>query len=167
MSTQDRRFVLELCAFFDSLPQPETMIVGERAADGTLISREAPTPQVKLAKAFEEGIARAERSGFRSARAALRLGLQEVLDMSRDLSGQQVRTVDDRMAASSLPTLTAMRERVWQTVSKVLKRGKCRTDLEYYLVIERISGVSDLTLSTEERERLEQIVGQYETRRSR
>jgi len=77
---QDRRFVLEWCSFFDSLPQPETMIVGERAADGTLISREVPTPQVKLAKAFEEGIARAQRSGLRSARAALRLGLQEVLD---------------------------------------------------------------------------------------
>ena len=87
--------------------------------------------------------------------------------MSRDLSAQQVRTVDDRMAASSLPTLTAMRERVWQTVSEVLKRGKCRTDAEYYLVIERLNDVSDLTLSTEERERLEQIVGQYETRRKR
>ena len=87
--------------------------------------------------------------------------------MSRDLRAQQVRTVDDRMAASSLPTLTAMRERVWQTVSKVLKRGKCRTDAEYYLVIERLNDVSDLTLSTEERERLEQIVGQYETRRKR
>jgi len=87
--------------------------------------------------------------------------------MSRDLSGQQVRTVDDRMAAAGLPTLTAMRERVWQTVSKVLKRGKCRTDAEYYLVIERINDVGDLTLSTEERERLEQILRQYETRRSR
>lgn len=70
----------------------------------------------------------------------------------------QVRAVNDRMAASSLPTLTVMRERVWQTVSKVLKRGKCRTDGEYYLVIEGINGVSDLTLSTEERERLGQIV---------
>jgi len=87
--------------------------------------------------------------------------------MSRDLRAQQVRTVDERMAASSLPTLTAMRERVWQTVSKVLKRGKCRTDAEYYLVIERINDVSDLTLCTEERERLEQIVGQYGTRRKR
>jgi len=130
---QDRRFVLEWCSFFDSLPQPETMIVGERAADGTLISREVPTPQVKLAKAFGKG----------------------------------ARTVDDRMAAAGLPTLTAMRERVWQTVSKVLKRGKCRTDAEYYLVIERINDVGDLTLSTEERERLEQILRQYETRRSR
>ena len=40
-------------------------------------------------------------------------------------------------------------------------------DAEYYLVIERINDVSDLTLCTEERERLEQIVGQYETRRKR
>jgi len=40
-------------------------------------------------------------------------------------------------------------------------------DAEYYLVIERINDVSDLTISTEERERLEQIVGQYETRRNR
>ena len=87
--------------------------------------------------------------------------------MSRYLTPQQVRAVDDRMAASSLPTLTVMRERVWQTVSKVLKRGKCRTDGEYYLVIERINDVSDLTLSTEDRERLEQIVGPYEMRRKR
>jgi hypothetical protein len=40
-------------------------------------------------------------------------------------------------------------------------------DAEYYLVIERINDVGDLTRSTEERERLEQIVGQYEMRRSR
>jgi len=131
-----------------------------------IVLREVPTPQVKLAKAFEEGVARAERSGFRSARAALRLGLQDVLEMSRVLTPQQVRTVHDRMATSSLPTLTAMRERVWQTVSKVLKRGTCRMDAEYYLVIERINDVSDLTISTEERERLEQIVGQHETRRN-
>jgi len=95
------------------------------------------------------------------------MGLQDVLEMSRVLTPQQVQAVDDRMAASSLPTLTAMRERVWQTVSKVLKRGKCRTDAEYCLVIERINDVGDLTRSTEERERLEQIVGQYETRRKR
>ena len=94
------------------------------------------------------------------------MGLQDVLEMSRVLTPQQVRTVHDRMATSSLPTLTAMRERVWQTVSKVLKRGTCRMDAEYYLVIERINDVSDLTISTEERERLEQIVGQHETRRN-
>ena len=40
-------------------------------------------------------------------------------------------------------------------------------DAEYYLVIERLNDVRNLTLCTEERERLEQIVGQYETRRKR
>ena len=87
--------------------------------------------------------------------------------MSRELTAPQLRALDERMAASSLPTLTAMRERVWQTVSKVLKRGKCRTHAESYLVIERLNDLRDLTLCTEERERLEQIVGQYETRRKR
>ena len=164
---RDPRFVLELCLFLDSLPQPATTIVGERAADGTITSREVPVPQMKLVEGVEQGIAAAERSGIRFAQAALRTGLQDVLEMSRDLTPQQVRAVDDRMVASSLPTLTVMRERVWQTVSKVLKRGKCRTDAEYYLVIERINDVGDLTLSTEERERLEQIVGQYEMRRNR
>ena len=161
---QDRRFVLELCSFLDSLPRPATTLIGEGDTDGTITHREIPTPELNLARGLEEGMVEAERCGVRSARSGIRMALHDLLEMSRDLTAAQVREANNRMACAGLPTLTAMRERIWQTLSKVLKRRRCRTEAEYYFVVERVNSVGD-ELSPEDRRRLESIIADFESHR--
>jgi hypothetical protein len=58
-----------------------------------------------------------------------------------------------------------MRERVWKTISKVIARGRLRTEAEYYLVIERLMDVDDETLCPENCATLETLVSELEERR--
>ena len=164
---QEWRFLVELCTFLIPTIQTSTMIVGERAADETLVEGEVETPRIPLLSLLEEGRVAAERLGASKARAGLRMAIQDMLETSRVLTPAQVRDLDGRLSSAGLPTLTAMRERVWQTLAKVIARGRCRTEAEYYLVVERLSDMGDETLSDDDRQTLGRIVGDFEERHKR
>jgi len=119
----DRRFALGFSAFLDALPRSPTTTIGEGCPDASVVYREAPSPDLNLTESLADGLAQAERRGRRTARTGLRLALQDLLQMSRDLTPAQVRQADTRLGAAGLATLSAMRRRVWQTIPKALKRA--------------------------------------------
>ena len=166
---RDRRFALEFAAFLDSLPRSPTMVIGEGRPDGGVVYREVPTPELNLAASLADGLDGMERGGRRptGVRAGLRMALQDLLEMSRDLAPAQVAEADRRLEGAGCPTLSVMRHRVWQTIPKVLKRGRIRTEAEYYLLIERLNDVDDSGLSVEQRDRLGGMVAEYEDRRAK
>jgi hypothetical protein len=161
---QEWRFLVELCTFLSPMLQTSTMIFVGRAADETLVEGAVGTPRIPLLSILEEGRVAAERLGASKARAGLRMAIQDMLETSRVLTPAQVRELDGRLSSAGLPTLTAMRERVWRTLAKVISRGRCRTEAEYYLVVERLSDMDDETLSDDDRQTLGRIVGDFEER---
>jgi hypothetical protein len=162
---RDRQFVLALAAFLDALPQSPTTIVGSGTSDGTVEYREIPTPTVNLVVGLACGLAAGEaRARGGRDRIGLRLALQDLLEMSRDLTSDGVAAADRSLTQAGLPTLSAVRLRVWQTIPKVLRRGRIRTDAEYYLLVERLNDVSgeEDSLSVEDRVVLARLVNEHE-----
>jgi hypothetical protein len=164
---QERRFLLELCAFLEPVLQSSPMVVGERAADGTLIERVVETPRMPLLGLIEEGLAAVEQQGASKRRAGVRMAIQDMLATSRALTPAQVRDLDAKLTAAGLPTLTAVRERVWQTLNRVITRGRCRTEAEYYYVVERLADMGDESLGEDDRRTLGLIVREFEDRHKR
>jgi hypothetical protein len=101
----------------------------------------------------------------RKPRSALRIALQDLLEWSRSLTPEQRIHADSWLRDKGLPTLSAMSSEIWQTIPKLLERGRIRTDVEYYLLIERLNDFSDSGLTEEQRERLSQMVISYESAR--
>ena len=164
---RDRAFLLAFAAFMDGLPQPPTTIVGSGNPDGTVSYREVPTSPMQWQPVMAAELSEAESRGARSARTALRLGLQDLLEISRDLSPPRIAELDARLRDLGLPTLAAVQARVWQTIPKVLTRGRIRTEAEYYLLIERLNDVSDATMDDGDRDRLARIICEYEDRKAK
>lgn len=161
---QESRFLVELCTFLIPMIQTSTMILEERADDGTPVAGAAETVRIPFLSLLKEGLVETERMGASKARAGLRMAIQDMLETSRILTPAQVRELDGRLSSAGLPTLTAMRERVWRTLAKVMARGRCRTEAEYYLIVERLSNVDDETLSGDDRQTLDRIVLDFEER---
>jgi hypothetical protein len=69
----------------------------------------------------------------------VRMAVGDLLEMTRDLTAEQVAKADATLAAEAAPTLSVVRTRFWRKVPKILARGKIRNEVEYYLVIERVN----------------------------
>jgi hypothetical protein len=152
---RDRAFVLALLGVFDSMVRQSTTGVDPQ---------DEPLSWVA---GLEKGLAEVEAKGRKIARIGMRMALQDVLEMTRGLTPDSVKAVDEAFDAGGLPTLSGMRRRVWKTIPKVLKRGRIRNEAEYYLLIERLNDVDDSGLSGEDRERLGLMVVEFEQRPKR
>ena len=164
---RDRAFLLALTAFLDSLPQSPTTIVGTGQSDGTVTYREVPNPPFEWHDTLAAELDKAEARGARIARTGLRLALQDTLEVTRDLPPPVIVQLNTYLGERGLPALSAVQTRVWQTIPKVLARGRIRTQVEYYLLIERLNDVSDETLSASDRDRLAGIILDYELRQAK
>jgi hypothetical protein len=161
---RELRFTIEFSRFLDSLPRSPTTTVGHGQPDGTIVYREIPTPEVRVAPTMER-FAKEAAGKKRKPRSALRIALQDLLEWSRSLTPEQRIHADSWLRDKGLPTLSAMSSEIWQTIPKLLERGRIRTDVEYYLLIERLNDFSDSGLTEEQRERLSQMVISYESAR--
>ena len=157
----DWQFALVFSAFLDSLSRELTAPVGESRPDGTIASRLAPNTYISLADTLAAARASAESRGRHLSHTSVRMALQDLIEMSRDLNTEQLSQADARLAARGLPTVSAMRLKVWRTIPKVLKRGQIRNDLEYYLLVERLNDVDSHELVPEDRLRLETMIETY------
>jgi hypothetical protein len=150
---QDRRFLLALASFLDLLMQAET----EKLIDPA--TGRAP----KLSTSLAEGIVSIERRGQRAAHSGIRMALRDLLEISRELSAEQVREVDDRMLSAGLPTLTARRER--ESVPKSLKRGTIRSENEFRVLSGRADEIHADSSKTEEMAQINSLLATYLERR--
>jgi hypothetical protein len=161
---QDRRFLLELWAILDPIFQASALHNAALAPDEATAERLRQMAEVSYLDLMRRGLENVEVPGSRASRTGMRLGLQDSLEFSRDFTPEEVRAADERMTAAGLPTLTAMRHRIWQTIPQAIARGRCRNETEYYLLKERLIDMGDETLSPADRETLERIVGEFEDR---
>jgi hypothetical protein len=113
------------------------------------------------------GLENLERHYPAKARTGLKMALHDLLEMTRDFPQPVVDAVNAELRQRCLITLTDMRAREWRTIPKVLSRGRIKTDVEYYLLIERLNDVSTSGLTGEQRASLNGMVAEYESRVSR
>ena len=85
--------------------------------------------------------------------------------MSRTLNQQKVQIVDSRLRAQGAPTLSAMRSEIWRTIPRILNRGRIQTESEYYLLVARLNDVTGDDLTQADRDRLAEMVLEFEERR--
>lgn len=95
-------------------------------------------------------------------RSGLRMALGDVLEMTRDLPAGAVRTLDAHLAGAGVVTLTAMRERIWALLPKIMARGRIRTRAEYDLVNERLIDTTESGFAKEEREKAATMIAAFE-----
>jgi hypothetical protein len=164
-----RGFTLALPGVVDELIlATPTSRVGQVLPDGTQVEHDAPNEDLLYSPGLADSLAAEERRSIPQARAQVRMLLQDLLEVTRDLAPDFVRSVDERFAAAGLPTLSEIRREVWKTIPKVLARGRIRSEEEYYLLVERLNDVSGGDgLSPEDRERVGRMVAEFEERKAR
>jgi hypothetical protein len=75
-----------------------------------------------------------EKTSMSKARRGLGLALSDTLEMSWDFPPDEIAAIDREFSARGIITLTEMRRRYSRQFRGVLKRGKIRTEGEFYLV---------------------------------
>jgi hypothetical protein len=121
-----------------------------------------PTP---MSAGIEDGIKRMEaRSGPQKQLKGIRMAVGDFLEMTRDFTPQQVADADTAFAAAGAPLLSTMRAKIWRKVPKILARGKIRSEVEYYLVIERLNDMGPDGLEGPDRELADRLVAEFEER---
>jgi hypothetical protein len=89
---------------------------------------------------------------------------QAVTDIVEALSGKSpeyIERLDAALRASGIITFSEVRRRYASSYKRILKRGKIKTETEYYLVAGVLADASCLA-TEEERTLLEQLVARYE-----
>ena len=141
---QLKSFILAFAEFIDSwsLTQPPGR-VGSPGPDGEIVWRTVEGPPLQMTPSLRSRIAQLETHSFSEALRGIRMALNDSLEMTRDLPTEGIKQADEFLTRHGCPSLTAMRELVWQRVPKILKRGRIRNDEEYYLIIERLNDISE------------------------
>jgi hypothetical protein len=102
-----------------------------------------------------------EKTSMAKARRGLGMALNDTLEMSWDFPPDEIAAIDREFAARGIISLSEMRRRYSRQFHGVLKRGKIRTDEEFYLV----KGILDsfaADASEDERRQLGLMTAAYE-----
>jgi hypothetical protein len=102
-----------------------------------------------------------EKTSMSKARLGLGLALNDTLEMSWDFAPNQVADIDREFSARGIITLSEMRRRYSRQFRGVLRRGKIRTQEEFYLISGILASFS-ADASEEERRQLDSMVAAYE-----
>ncbi len=102
-----------------------------------------------------------ETSAPAQASAALRMAVNDCVEMSSHWSAKKVAALDAELGAEGTLTLSQVRQRYASKYAAVLRRGKIKNEIEYYLV-HGILVDQAVQLADEERSKLELMVTEYE-----
>jgi len=162
-----KSFILAFAEFLDAdaVADPRPSWSGGLEPDGQLVWTEHRDSPVPIAETLREAIASLEQQRPRGWRAGVRDGLQDLLEMTKDLSPQKVQLADSKLKAAGVPTLSTMRSEIWRTVPKLIERGRIKTESEYYLLVERLNNATDAELSQAARNQIAEMVAEFEERR--
>ena len=119
-----------------------------------------------LTQGLADGFSGLEKFSPSRQRQGVKMAVADMLEMTRDLSGEALREMEAWLAAKRLESLSDIRARVWWRVPQILKRGYIRDDAEYYLLNERLNDTSPAGLDVADREQAGQIVAAYERKRA-
>lgn len=102
-----------------------------------------------------------ERTAPSRAAAGLRMAVNDCVEMSSHWPVSKVAALDTELTSKGIVSLSQVRQRYWGRYAAVLKRGRIRSDVEYYLV-QGVLVDQASTLQAPERERLQELVSMYE-----
>jgi len=92
----------------------------------------------------------------------IRMAVNDMIEWGTDLSKDQTSELDSKLKESGFPTFTAMKNRNYRQVMKILSRGTIKSDTEYYLLNSYLTDVNCEELSTKEISSAEQILAAFE-----
>lgn len=96
--------------------------------------------------------------------AGLKQAINDVIEETRPWSPEQVAAFNSECAKHGLFTLSELRRRYSGRYKSIVRRGRIRSDTEYYLVMGVLADVSR-SEDDSERQQLEQMVQEYESRK--
>jgi len=68
------------------------------------------------------------------ARSGLEMAISDIIELTDTLPDETVRKLDEQLADDGLPTLSVVRVLFSKAISRVLKRGAIRSEVEYHAV---------------------------------
>jgi len=102
-----------------------------------------------------------EEKNMKTALNGLRQAINDCIEMSFHLDPKEVGKLDKQLRERSIVTLSELRRRYSKKYAAIVKRGRIRSDTEYYLIR---NVLDDPTTKAEgEREVLENLVADYES----
>jgi hypothetical protein len=129
--------------------------------------RQPGAARLSLADSLADGFTGNEEHLSRSRQLqGARMAVGDLLEMTRGVGTEVVRETDAWLTAKGVFPLSAMRERIWRQVPKILARGRIRNDSEYYLLIERLNDAGATGLQGPDRTRAAEIVAAYAGKRA-
>ena len=100
------------------------------------------------------------------ARSGLGMAINDTLEMSWDMPAEEVQAIDAEFKSEGILTLSELRRRYSRQFKALLKRGRIRNEVEYYLVTGIIASFTG-NAKEDERKRLEALVSDFARHTSR
>ena len=97
-----------------------------------------------------------------AALKGLRQAAADVVEMSRDVEGDDLVALEGRLAAAGAPSLAAMRERRVGDIFRILNRAAIRDDDEWRLINAVASDLDDRILGEANRALAQRLLYEYE-----
>ena len=104
-----------------------------------------------------------EYHGLSELLAGVKEAVNDTVQMSVDMTADQVRRLDAALKADGVLTLSEVRVRYWRRYKSIVKRGRIRSDLEFRMVVGILADV-EASIPKEERALLEKLAHEYEQR---
>jgi hypothetical protein len=118
------------------------------------LSTEVPSKRIAYAALLRDALVKSADRPLSQRLTGIRMAVHDDLEWTRGLEPDEVKALDARLTAQGCETLTSARSRVWQTIPKILKRGRIRNEEEFYLLIEQLNDVDSDTVLNGDAERL-------------
>jgi hypothetical protein len=99
--------------------------------------------------------------GKSKALAGLRQAVNDTVEETSNWSAEARAALDDALRGAGIMTLSEITRRYAARYKGILKRGKIRNDTEYYLVNGILTDQGS-SISDEERQRIQELVDDYE-----
>jgi hypothetical protein len=111
---------------------------------------------------LQQGLANVESLGKGAAKRGLRMALQDTIEHTRDLTPDELKALEEHLAAAGVLPLATVRRRILASIPRILKRGRIRSEEEYYLLMERLNDVDDPELTDANREVVGAMIAAFE-----
>ena len=104
-----------------------------------------------------------EKFGKSKGLESLRMYVGDLVERHSMARGERLSALDREMSAAGVLTMSALRRRYWKKYESIVKRGKIRSEAEFYLIKGVADGMSD-KLAEDEVRLLNTLIRDYEDR---
>ena len=102
-------------------------------------------------------LVRQEERSMSLARKGLGMAIGDIIEMYDRAGPEQVNEFDRELGAAGLPTLSEVRARFSRRITGIMKRGKVRSETEYYALRNAVDSMPE-----DDAARAWQLLGEYE-----